>query len=212
MASTRCVNSIIARVPGGGRSLPPSASGQSGIESPDPVSRTIPPQTMSTKTRATVATKKPGRRLGFTGNETADITRGTEEAGIANGPDPARVARPGPRRLLAHDRNGVEILRRRRRGCRPLQRAVLVQVRPRVRRRLLSAPETQQHVQHEYEHPYPENGRAQARHVIPDLEFRPVRIDAPRHPEHPHRVHRHEGEVHPDERKPEVHLTPEFVV
>jgi hypothetical protein len=43
----------------------PCASGQVGIESPDPLSRTIPPHTTRAKTSTSVAMKKVGRRLGF---------------------------------------------------------------------------------------------------------------------------------------------------
>src|SRR5204862_3270017 len=139
MASTRWTYSMMARVSGRGTTRP-WASGQSGIASPDPVRRTIPPHTTRTKTSATVAMKKLGRRLLF-----AVL-------------------------LLPDDGNHVEVLGRRRRGDRPLQRAGLVRMVPGVLGGRLAAPEAEQHVQHEDRHPHEEHRRAGARDVVPDRE------------------------------------------
>ena len=73
--------------------LPPSASGQVGIDSPDPVRRTIPPHTMSTNTSTTVAMKKPGRRLCLEGPAVVAIEAGgAEDAGITGCPEAAGAA------------------------------------------------------------------------------------------------------------------------
>src|SRR5439155_14073393 len=144
---------MTARVSGRGTTWP-CARGQSGIASPDPVRRTIPPHTTSTKTSATVAMKKPGRRLVF-----AVLL------------------------LLPDGGKRVEVLGRRRRGDRPLQSSGLVRMVPGVFRGRLAAPEMEQHVQDEDRHPDQEDRRSKARDVIPDREFPTIRVDASRHPQ-----------------------------
>ncbi len=67
MASTRWVNSIMTLVWAGGITWPFGPSGQAGMLSPDPLRRTIPPQTIRMKTRTTVAMKRPGSRLDLSG-------------------------------------------------------------------------------------------------------------------------------------------------
>src|SRR5690349_20868057 len=140
MASTRWVNSIIARVSGGGSTCPPSARGQDLIERPDPLRRTMPPQTTSTNTSTTVPVKSAGRRLGFTV-------------------------------LLADDRDGVEVLRRRRGRDLPLQGQVVLRVSPGIGRRGLAAPEAPEHVDREQEHAHAQDRGARAGDRVPAREL-----------------------------------------